>query len=82
MGRLTTNQNVAKKDTRNKKARKNIKAKLINDFTKMGLILNQNLMQFVAPLAYFYHIQYLMLPDCAVLQQGQHLCLRIPNHSC
>lgn len=44
MGRLTTNQNVAKKDTRNKKARKNIKAKLINDFTKMGLILNQNLM--------------------------------------
>lgn len=53
MGRLTTNQNVAKKDTRNKKARKNIKAKLINDFTKMGLIPNQNLMRFVAPLAYF-----------------------------
>jgi len=53
MGRLTTNQNVAKKDTRNEKARQNIKAKLINDFTKMALILNQNLMRFVAPLAYF-----------------------------
>lgn len=56
MGRLTTNQNVAKKDTRNEKARQNIKAKLINDFTKMALILNQNLMQFVTPLDYFFII--------------------------
>jgi len=44
MGRQTINQNVAKKDTRNKKANQNIKAKLINDFTKMAFILNQNLM--------------------------------------